>query len=154
MNHSNVPAFLKGVTAGQVEAAVVALAVLVVIWLLVRTLGHMTRALAKAAAPAPAPAKSGGGLKGLLFLAALGAGGWFLVTHLHATPSGAAKAAPSLPAPTPTPQPTVTRTVAPHAAPHFSLPVHLTGGQYVLIILIGAVVAIVLLGPVLRRRDS
>jgi hypothetical protein len=90
----------------------------------------------------------------LLLLAGLGgAGFWFWDTHLrHAAAAAPAKAAPA-PAPSPTPTPTVTRTVAPHAAPHFSFPIHLTGGDIVAMWVIAAVVAIVIILGVLRRGD-
>ncbi len=151
-----LPAFLMGVTPGGVAEAAGVLAAVVVILRLARALGRMSALLAKmAATPAAASAKSsGGGAKRLVILVILGLGG--LLVWNTARHGGAAVAAgkPPAPLPTPTPQPTVTRTVAPHAAPHFTFPVHLTGGDVVLIILIGAVVAIVLLGPLLRRSES
>jgi hypothetical protein len=47
----------------------------------------------------------------------------------------------------------VTRTVAPHAATHFTPPFHLTGTQFLIMLGIAAVVAIVIIGQVLRRGD-
>ena len=103
-------------------------------------------------APPPAPKRSGGGGKLLLLAGLGGAGFWYWDTHLRHAPAGAAKAAPA-PSPSPTPVPTVTRTVAPHSVTHITLP-HLTGGQIVIIFVIAAVVAIVLLGPVLRKKGD
>lgn len=150
----NTPAAVRGwqwpAGVTPVAAAVVALAALLVIVLLARAVGRLANAAAAAAAPAPAPAKPGGRWKLLLLAAVVAVGGVLWERHANAT--APAKAAPApVPAPSPLPVPTVTRTVAPHAAPHLTLPVHLTGGQVVLIFVIAAVVAIVLLGPVLRR---
>ena len=114
-----------------------ALAVLVVFAMLARAVGHLAKAASAAAVPAPAPKPSGGRGKLLLLAGAVIGGG--VLWERRKTAAAPAKAAP-VPAPTPTPQPTVTRTVTPHVT-HFTLPVHLTGGQYVL------------LGPVLRRSS-
>ena len=127
--------------AGAVVAALV-------IIMLARAVGRLAKVAGAAAAPAPAPKKSGGGVK-LLLLAAAGVGGWVLFER-HQNAAAPAKAAPA-PSPTPTPQPTVTQTVAPHAAG----PVHhlLTGGDVVALYVIAAIVAIVIIGQVLRRSS-
>jgi hypothetical protein len=98
--------------------------------------------------PAPAPKPSGGGGK-LLLAAAAVVGGLLAWGHYKPAAAGA-KAAP---APSPSPTPTVTRTLAPHSVTHITLP-HLTGTNLVWIFVIAAVVAIVLLGPVLRKRGD
>lgn len=106
-----------------------------------------------APAPAPTPKKSGGG--GKLLLAVAGAVGGLLAWGHYKPAATGAKAAPS---PSPVPTPTVTRTVAPHAAPgvpHFTFPaVHLSNTTVVIIFVIAAVVAITLLGPVLRKKGD
>jgi hypothetical protein len=138
-----------GITPGELELALVA--VLVVALLAVsrhaRTIARLA-AQAAAAAPAAAAPKSSGG-RGKLFLLALAAGGgiWAYVKARH--PVAAAKAAPP-PAPSPTPRPTITQTVAPHvAAYHFPL----TGSQFLIMLGIGAVVAIALGVQALRRSS-
>lgn len=120
-------------------AAVVAIVVIG----LVRAVGRLSKLVKPP--PAPAPGSSG---KGTAFLvaAAAAAGGWMLWKH------GNAPAAKAAPAPAPAPQPTVTTTVTPHPVTHFVMP-HLSGGVVIGIFVIGAVVAIVLLGPVLRRSS-
>lgn len=122
-----------------------------VIILLVLAVLRLSKGSKAAPAPAPTPRRSGGGGKLLLIAGAAVAG--LLAWGRYKPATTGVKAAPA-PSPSPSPTPTVTRTVAPRAAPHFTLPVHLTGGQYVLVVLIGAVVAIVLLGPVLRKRGD
>jgi hypothetical protein len=101
-----------------------------------------------APAPVAAPKKSGGGPK-LLLLAAAGVGGYVLFER-HQNAAAPAKAAPA-PSPSPAPHPTVTQTVA----PHITMPAHLplTGTQILIMIGIGAVVAIVLGGTILRRSS-
>jgi hypothetical protein len=128
-----------------VTAVIVAVGLLVIV-----LLASAVRRLSKASAPAPvrAPKKSGGGGK-LLLAAAAGIGG-LVLWERHQNAAAPAKAAP---APSPSPVPTVTRTVAPHAAPHLTLPVHLTGGDIVAMFVIGGIVAIVIILGVLRRGD-
>lgn len=145
------PALLTAATADKAMAFAVATGVLLVIILLARAVGHLSKAARTAAqaaaAPVPAP-KSGGGGKLLLLAGAAGAGVWAYLGHRH--PATAVKASP---VPSPSPQPTVTRTVAPHVTPHLTLPHFLTGGDVVAIYVIAAVVAIVLAGAVLRRSS-
>ena len=133
-----------------VASVIVAVALLVIV-LLVRAVGRLAKAVGAAAAPAPVPKKSGGGGK-LLLAGAAGAAGWLLWEGRHST-AAPVKAAP---APSPHPTPTVTRTVAPHATPHlpsFAFLNHLTGTDWVLIVLIGAVVTFAIVRPLLRRGD-
>jgi WhiB family redox-sensing transcriptional regulator len=136
-----------------VHNAELAGAVLVIILLAFAVL-RLAKAAGKASVPVPAPKKSGISPKFLLLAGLGGAGFWYWDTHLrHAAAAGSAKAAPA-PSPSPHPVPTVTRTVAPHAAPHLTLPVHLTGGDVVAMFVIGGIVAIVIILGVLRRGDS
>lgn len=133
-------------------AGVLALAALVVIFMLARAVGRLSRAAVAAAAPAPASSSSGGAQK-LVLLAAAGGGVWWLLSR-HKTAGATAQAAPAptpSPSPTPTPTPTVTQTVA----PHITGPVHhlLTGGDIVALYVIAAVVAIVIIGQVIRRSS-
>ena len=120
----------------------------VVIILLARAVGRLAKVAGAAAAPAPAPSSSGGRGK-LLLLAAAGVGGWVLFER-HQNAAAPAKAAPA-PSPSPAPRPTVTQTVAPHVTAPVHLP--LSGRDIVILFVIAAVVAIVLLGPLLRRSS-
>lgn len=140
---------MTAATADKAMAWLVTGAVLLVIIMLARAIGRLSKLARIAATPAPAPKPSGGQGRLLAGLAAAGGGLWYWDTHRAAAVP--AKAAPA-PASSPSPVPTVTRTVAPHLAPvHFHLPV--SGGDVVIIFVIAAVVAIVLLGPVLRRSS-
>lgn len=153
MNH--VQAFLKALTPHEVLWGAVALAVLLVLGRMSRAVGHLAKAASKAAA-APVAAASGGSggsvkLKPLLLAGAL-IGGVVLFARSGIRPSvGHSHAAPA-PVPSPSPQPTVTTTVTPHAVTHFVMP-HLSGGVVIGIFIVGAVVAITLLGPLLRRSS-
>ena len=156
----HLPAFLQGLTPGKITLAAVGLAVVVVILRLTKALGRVAALLAKATAPAAAPAKSGGVAANRFALLAVLAGGVLLTLRAaHHGGTAIAGGRPAVPSPSPSPQPTVTRTVAPHASPHFTLPHltfldHLTGTDWVLIVLIGAVVTFALVRPLLRRSDS
>lgn len=144
----NAPAWLSAATADKAMAFAVVLGVLLVIILLARAVGHLSRRPA-AAAPPPAPRKSGGS-GGKLLLAAAGAvGGWVLYER-HQNAAAPAKAAPAA-SPSPAPRPTVTQTVAPHVTAPVHLP--LSGTQILIMLGIAAVVAIVLVGPLLRRSS-
>ena len=85
----------------------------------------------------------------------MGAGIFAYVKHEHPAAAAAAGAAPPpsvspSASPSPAPQPTVTRIVAPHITTfHFPL----TGGDIVALWVIGGIVAIVLLGNILRRSS-
>jgi len=121
--------------------------VLLVIILLVRAVGHLSKRAAAPAAPAPAAKKSGGGLK-LLLLGAAGVGGWVLFER-HQNAAAPVKAAPApAPHPVPTPHPTVTQTVAPHVTTfHFPL----TGNQILIAIAVVAVVGFLITRVVVRN---
>lgn len=95
----------------------------------------------KKAAPAAAPSSSPL-LPVLAAAAGIGGVSWWMATH---------PGPKVITAPAPRPQPTVTVT----APPHVTGPVShlLTGGDIVAIYVIGAVVAIVLVGTVLRRSS-
>ena len=139
------------VTPQSITLIVVGAAVLLVIVRLARAVGHLAKAATKAAAPVAAPAaatrSSGGGGRLKLLLGAVAAVGGFVLFERVKNGATAVKAAP---APSPTPRPTITQTVAPHVtAFHFPL----TGVQILWALGIAAVVAIVLLGPVLRRSS-
>ena len=142
----HVPAW---VTPQSIALIVAGAVVLLVILRLTRTLGHLAKAVTKAAAPVAAPAsaaRSSGGRVKLLALAAAAVGGFVLFERVK----NAAPAVKATPAPSPSPRPTITQTVAPHVtAFHFPL----TGVQSLWALGIAAVVAIVLLGPVLRRSS-
>ena len=142
----HVPAW---VTPQVIIAVIVGAVVLLVILRLTRIMLHLARAATKAAAPVTAPAsaaRSSGGRVKLLALAAAAIGGFVLFERAKNTAT-AVKATPA-PSPSPTPRPTITQTVAPHVtAFHFPL----TGGQILIALGIAALLAIVLLGPVLRR---
>jgi hypothetical protein len=142
----HAPAWLSTATASKIIAWLVILGVLLVIILLARAVGRLSKA---ASAPAPAAPKPSGGGGRLLLLGLLGAGGWVWYEARHKAAAAAGKAAP---APVPSPRPTVTTTVTPHPVTHFVMP-HLSGGVVIGIFVIGAVVAIVLLGPLLRRSS-
>ena len=148
MNHA--PAWLSAATADKAMAFAVAGGVLLVIILLARAVGRLAKAAGAAAAPAPAPKSSGGSPKLLLLAGLGGAGFWYWDTHLRHAAAGTAQAAPA-PSPSPTPRPTVTQTVAPHVTAPVHLP--LSGRDIVILFVIAAVVAIVLLGPLLRRSS-
>jgi hypothetical protein len=157
----HAPAFLKGVTPGQIALAIGSLAIAVVILRLTLTLGRVAALLAKmASAPATAPAKSssGSGIRRLAILGILGLGGLLAWNTARHGGAGVAAGRPAAPSPAPTPQPSVTRTVAPHATPHFvphfAFLDHLTGTDWVLIVLIGAVLTVTLVAPLLRRGDG
>jgi hypothetical protein len=144
----NAPAWLSAATADKAMAYLVIGAVLLVIILLARANGRLARLARVAAAPVSAPKPSGGG--GKLLLAGLaGAGGWLWYESKHKA-AIAAKGAPAPPA-SPSPRPTVTQTVTPHVTG----PVHqlLTGGDIVTIYVIAGIVAIVIVGAVLRRSS-
>jgi hypothetical protein len=137
MKHA--PAWLSAATADKAMAFTVAAGVLLVIILLASAVRRLSKG--SAPVPAPAPKKSGAGGSFLIAVAAA-VGGWLLWKH-HAPAAGTAKAAPA-----PSPVPTVTTTVTPHPVTHFVMP-HLSGGVVIGI----SVVAIVLLGPLLRRSS-
>ena len=144
----NPPAWLSAATADKAMAWVVAGGVLLVIILLARAVGHLSKAARVATAPVPAPKSSGGRGKLLLLAGAVGGGAWFYLKSRH--PAAATVATPQ-PAPSPASRPTVTQTVAPHVTAPVHLPI--SGSTIVWIFVIAAVVAIVLLGPVLRRSS-
>lgn len=148
MTAKQAPALLSTAAADRYMAFAVVAGVLLVIIMLARAVGHLSKRAAVAAAPPPAPKKSGGGGK-LLLAAAAAAGGWVLFER-HKNAAAPAKAAPAPPS-SPTPTPTVTRTLAPHVTAPVHLP--LTGGQILIMLGIAAVVAIVLVGPMLRRSS-
>ena len=136
------------VTPQSITLIVVGAAVLLVIVRLARAVGHLAKAATKAAAPvaAPASAAMSSRVPARLLVAIVAAVGGFVFLRAH----NAAPAVKAAPAPSPTPRPTITQTVAPHVtAFHFPL----TGVQILWALGIAAVVAIVLLGPVLRRRE-
>jgi hypothetical protein len=146
----NTPSWLSAATADRAMVWLVIGGVLLVVILLVRAVGHLSRGAAAAAAPAPAAKKSGGGGKLLLLAGLGGAGFWYWDTHLRHAPAGAAKAAPApSPSPVPTPRPTVTQTVA----PHITLPAHfpLTGTQILIGVAVIAVVAFLITRVVVRN---
>ena len=144
----NSSALLTAATADKVMAWAIAGGVLLVIILLARAVGRLAKHVHAPAAPVSAP-KSAGGRGKLLLAVAAALGGWWLVwgRHENAAP---AKATPA-PSPSPAPRPTITQTVAPHV----TSPAHpaLSGSTIVWIFVIAAVVAIVLLGPLLRRSS-
>jgi hypothetical protein len=145
VNRAN--ALMSAATADRAMAFAVAGGVLLVIILLARTVGRLSKLARVAAAPVAPPKSSGGHGKLLLLAGAIGAGVWAYVKTRH--PVAAAKAAPA-PSPSPTPRPAVTRTVAPHvtqAAGHLLT----VSGNVVVMYAIGAVVAIVVIGWVMRR---
>jgi hypothetical protein len=141
LSHLHLP---HGITPGELELALVVVVVLAVL----ATSRH-ARTIAKlaakaAAAPAPAPKSSGGKGKFLLLAGVIGGGIWAYVKTRH--PVAAVNAAPA-PSPSPSPTPGSASGTPPITAYHFPL----TGGQILVMLAIAAVVAIVLLGPVLRR---
>jgi len=140
-----LPGWVTPRNLALIAAGIAAAAVII---LLARAVGRLAKAASAAAAPPAAP-KSSGGRGKLLLLAAAAAGGWVLFER-HQNAAAPAKAAPA-PSPLPSPRPTITQT----AAPHLASPVHLpfSGSTIVWIFVIAAVVAIVLLGPVLRRSS-
>jgi hypothetical protein len=113
-----------------VKIFLIAVAVLVVI--------HLLRGRKPAPAVVAAPSRL---LPVLAAAAAVMGVSWWEATH---------PAKPAAAAPVPAPVPTVTRTVAPHVT-NFHFP--LTGGDIVAMWIIGGVVAIVLVGAVLRRSS-
>ena len=140
---------LNAATADKAMAWALTAGVLLVIILLARAVGRLAKHV-HVPAPAPAPKSSGGRGKLLLLAGAAGAGVWAYVKTRH--PAAATAAAPQpAPSPSPSPTPTVTQTVAPHV----TTAVHhlLTGGDIVALYVIAAVVAIVLVGSVLRRSS-
>jgi hypothetical protein len=151
----HVPAWLSAATADKAMAFIVAGAVLLVVILLARAVGRLSKA---AALPPPVP-ESGG--YGKFVLAAAAAIGALLLwsRHENAAPAktAARPSAPS-PSPTPSPQPVVTQAPVPRVTvtPHVTSTAHhflLTGGDIVALYIIAAVVAIVLVGQALRRSS-
>ena len=136
-------------------------AVLVIVLLALAVL-RLAKAVRAAAAPVAAPKSSGGRGMLLLLAGAAGVGGWFWYESKHKTAVTAAGPVP-VPSPSPTPRPTVTQTVAPPAAhPGAGTGLvaqltawmnHLTGTDWVLIVLIGAVATFAIVRPLLRRGD-
>ena len=158
----HVPAW---VTPQAIALIIAGAVVLLVLLRLTRIMSHLARAAAKAAAPAVAPAsaaRSSGGRVKLLAAAAAAVGGFVLFERAK-NAATAVKAAPA-PSPSPTPRPTITQTVAPpaaHPGPQSGLLAHLTawmdhltGTDWVLIVLIGAVLTFALVWPLLKRSDS
>ena len=142
-----------GVT--PVAAAILALGALLAIILLARAVGRLAKA---ASLPAPAP-ESGG--HGKFVLAAAAAVGALLLWSHHESAAPAKTAArPSAPSPSPSPSPRPVVTQAP--APRVTVTSHaistahhflLTGGDIVALSVSAAIVAIVLVAPVLRRSS-
>jgi hypothetical protein len=134
-----------------------------VIILLARAVGRLAKLAKAAAAPVAAPKKSSGG--GMLLLAGAAGVGGLVLYERHQNAAAPAKAAPApAPSPSPTPRPTVTQTVAPPAGGHSGSSNilgqltawmnHLTGTDWVLIVLIGAVATFVIVRPLLQRSGS
>jgi len=132
-------ALIAGVTAAAV-----------VIVMLARAVGRLSRAVRVAAAPAPAPKPAG--LAKPLAVAAVIVAGLLLVSRREHAATGV-KASPA-------PVPTVTVTAPPHAAaphaPWLDLPFlsHLSGTDWTVITVVALLVAYSVVRPLLKRGSS
>jgi hypothetical protein len=147
-------------TVHNVIVTLIVIVALLVFLHLASAIRHLSKR--SGSAPAPAPKKSGGG--GKLLLAVLAVVGGLLAWGHYKPAATGAKAAPApAPSPSPHPVPTVTQTLAPPAAhPGAGTGLvaqltawmnHLTGTDWVLIVLIGAVATFVIVRPLLKRGD-
>lgn len=154
----HLPEALKHLNAGEVEVGAIAIGGLFLAGGLVRAVGRVARAAAAVATVAATPAKAARGgfkpLAGLLALGVAGFGGAWGWNHIRHGATGAPAPTPSTFSPSP--KPTVTVTAKPSPASHFNVPhlaifSHLTGTDWVLIVLIGSVAAVAIAGSLLRR---